>query len=166
MCSNKTRIFLGLTVASGLVFSLLCVLTAMNSRYYQINYNSSVAEVVNYNVTKENCSYYYQEFPYTGYIIFDYRVWFNDSYSVCLGTKKVSCGNYSSSFSKVKRDYPLNSTFDIFYQITNPNNWLRHNYTFLYFTGAGVGLALFLISSALFMYEQCFRNKNEYKIIN
>lgn len=166
MCSNKSKILISLTIMSGLVFATFCVLTAMNSRYYQINYNSSLAEVVNYTSVLGDCFNSYRELVYSGYIIFDYKVWVNNSYSVYTGQERVSCGNYTEALQEAEKDYPLNTTFNIFYEISNPNNWLRSNNTVLYVIASGVSLGLFLIISTLFICEQCFRRKNEYQIIN
>lgn len=168
MCYEKGKLvtLVIMSIFTFLIFLASVTLTGVSYHYYKEDYNSTQATVINYFYLRESCSDCFLCYgSYVGYIIFDYETWSNYSEKF-NGTERVSCSNSSASvLSKAKYEYPLNSTFNIYYNIDNPIFWIRHSYIFSYLAITAGCFILFLLSLGLIICYQSHR-QDKYNMIN
>jgi len=124
--------------ASFVTLAFLGIFTGVNYVYYRTQYNNTVVNATGYAAKEKSCQVCYgggavgdpfggyvsptcYALAFTGYIIVQYPVWFNNTSSLMQGEHAEYCSDsYGGAIITTAQYYPLGYTYGVYYDRSDP----------------------------------------------
>ena len=162
LCIIISTLICTFSIGVGIAFAIL---GTYQVEYYEQNYKHVLMKVQGYSIKNETCSETLNaQLPFTGYVILEYNVNFNNTNKIYITNISDICGNtYYDTIEKEKESYPLGKLMSAWYFVDDPQIWVKYKPRGeMYMIGGlciGIVFSLSLMISILYICRRIKKNQ-------